>query len=123
MHMNTTRLFQTLFCFTLLLTVAAGCRSVPAGKVASAISVNVRDLGAKGDGTTKDTAAFQAALDFCATHGGGIVTVPAGAYLIGSVVIGPNTTLQLQSGAKLAGSPDIADYPLINVRWEGEFRQ
>jgi polygalacturonase len=123
MHMNTTRLFQTLFCFTLLLTVAAGCRSVPAGKVASAISVNVRDLGAKGDGTTKDTAAFQAALDFCATHGGGIVTVPAGAYLIGSVVIGPNTTQQLQSGAKLAGSPDIADYPLINVRWEGEFRQ
>ena len=117
--MKTTRLFQALFCFTLVLAIAAGCRSVHPGKM----SVNVRDLGAKGDGVTKDTAAFQAALDSCATHGGGIVIVPAGAYLIGSVVVGANTTLQLESGAKLTGSPDIADYPLINVRWEGEFRQ
>jgi len=117
--MKTNRLFQTLFCFTLVLAIAAGCRSVHPAK----LSVNVRDLGAKGDGVAKDTAVFQAALDSCATRGGGIVTVPAGNYLIGSVVIGPNTTLQLQTGAKLAGSPDIADYPLVNVRWEGEFRQ
>ena len=117
--MKTTQPLQILFCLTLILAIAAGCRSVQPGK----LSVNVRDRGAKGDGTTKDTAAFQAALDSCATHGGGIVTVPAGAYLIGSVVVGPNTTLQLQSGAKLTGSPDIADYPLMNVRWEGEFRQ
>ena len=117
--MKTPQLSLTLICFTLILTVAVGCRSVHPGK----ISINVRDLGAKGDGTTKDTAAFQAALDSCATHGGGIVTVPPGAYLIGSIVVGPNTKLQLQSGAKLAGSTNIADYPLENVRWEGEFRQ
>ena len=117
--MKTSRLSLVLICFTLVLTVGVGCRSVHPGK----ISVNVRDLGAKGDSATKDTAAFQAALDSCTNHGGGIVTVPAGAYLIGSIVVGPNTTLQLQSGAKLTGSPDIADYPLENVRWEGEFRQ
>jgi polygalacturonase len=117
--MKTPQLSLTLICFTLILTVAIGCRSVHPGK----ISVNVRDLGAKGDGATKDTAAFQAALDSCTNHRGGIVTVPAGAYLIGSIVVGPNTTLQLQSGAKLTSSPDIADYPLENVRWEGEFRQ
>jgi len=117
--MKTSRLSLVLICFTLVLTVGVGCRSVHPGK----ISVNVRDLGAKGDGATKDTSAFQAALDSCTNHGGGIVTVPAGAYLIGSIVVGPNTTLQLQSGAKLTGSPDIADYPLENVRWEGEFRQ
>jgi polygalacturonase len=117
--MKTIRLFHALICFVIVLTIAAGCRSVHPGKM----SVNVRDMGAKGDGATKDTAAFQAAFDLCATNGGGTVTVPPGDYLIGSVVIGPNTTLQLQSGAKLAGSPDIVDYPLINVRWEGEFRQ
>jgi polygalacturonase len=117
--MKTIRLFRALLCFAFAVTIVVGCRSVHPGKM----SVNVRDMGAKGDGTAKDTAAFQAALDLCTTNGGGTVTVPAGAYLIGSVVIGPNTTLQLQSGAKLAGSPDIADYPLINVRWEGEFRQ
>ena len=31
---------------------------------------NVRNFGATGDGTTKDTAAFQKALDTCAVHGG-----------------------------------------------------
>ena len=71
----------------------------------------------------KDTAAFQAALDLCATHGGGNVTVPAGAYLIGSMVVGAEHDLQLERGVNLIGSPDIADYPLENVRWEGEFRQ
>jgi polygalacturonase len=117
--MKTIRLFHALICFVIVLTIAAGCRSVHPGRM----SVNVRDVGAKGDGTTKDTAAFQSALDLCATNGGGTITVPPGNYLISSVVIGPNTTLQLQSGAKLAGSPDIEDYPLINIRWEGEFRQ
>ena len=117
--MKMTRLFPALFGFTLVLAIAAGCRTAHPGKM----SVNVRDLGAKGDGMAKDTAAFQAALDACATRGGGIVTVPAGNYLIGSVVVGANTTLQLERGAKLTGSPDIADYPLINVRWEGEFRR
>src|SRR5690242_13039622 len=39
---------------------------------------NVRDYGATGDGTTKDTVAFQKALDICAVSGGGDVIVPAG---------------------------------------------
>jgi polygalacturonase len=83
--------------------------------------LNVRDFGARADGKTKDTAAFQKALDACATNGGGIVVVPAGNYLIGSIVIGANTTLQLERNADLSGSPDIADYPMVRTRWEGEF--
>ena len=82
---------------------------------------NVNDFGAKGDGVTKDTAAIQKALDECAKNGGGTVTVPAGIYLIGSIVIHGETTLQLASRANLLGSPDIADYPLEKIRWEGEF--
>jgi len=45
-------------------------------------ALDVRDFGAKGDGRTDDTAAFQKALDACAKLGGGIVEVPAGKYLI-----------------------------------------
>ncbi|HEV2437771.1 MAG TPA: glycoside hydrolase family 28 protein [Verrucomicrobiae bacterium] len=82
---------------------------------------NVRAYGATGDGTTKDTAAFQKALDACASAGGGTVVVPAGDYLMGSIVIGINTTVQLESRAYLVGSPDIADYPMTQVRFEGEF--
>jgi polygalacturonase len=121
--MKMTRLFHVLFCLALVLTTAVGCRSTQPAKVTHPASLDVRSFLAKGNGVTKDTAAFQAALDSCTNHGGGIVTVPAGAYLIGSIIVSANTTLRLESGAKLIGSPDIADYPLENVRWEGEFRQ
>ncbi len=84
---------------------------------------NVRDYGAKGDGKTKDTAALQKALDACATAGGGTVRVPEGVYLTGSLVVGANTTLRFESRANVVGSPDIEDYPLVQVRWEGEFRE
>lgn len=86
-------------------------------------TLNVLDFGAKGDGATKDTAAIQKALDACGDNGGGTVLIPEGVFLTGSLILHPNTTLQLSSRANLLGSPDIADYPVENVRWEGEFRE
>ncbi|MGA2233813.1 MAG: glycosyl hydrolase family 28 protein, partial [Tepidisphaeraceae bacterium] len=86
-------------------------------------SYDVRAFGATGDGKTKDTAAFQKALDACAVNGGGDVLVPAGNYLIGSIQIGNATTLRLDKDATLTGSPDMADYPLMDVRWEGRWEQ
>jgi hypothetical protein len=83
---------------------------------------NVRDFGAKGDGTTKDTPAFQKALDTCAVNGGGEVLVPAGRYLIGSVQLGTQTILRLDAGSVILGSPDADDYPMIDVRWEGRWQ-
>jgi polygalacturonase len=85
--------------------------------------LNVRAFGAVGDGTNLDTAAFQKALDACKAHGGGTVIVPAGRYLIGSVVMGGYTTLKIDSHAILVGSTNAADYPLTKVRFEGEFIQ
>ena len=84
---------------------------------------NVRSLGATGNGTNKDTAAFQKALDACAAASGDEVVVPAGNYLVGSLVLGSHTTLRLEKGATLIGSPDAADYPLIQARWEGRLRE
>lgn len=83
---------------------------------------NVKNFGATGDGTTKDTTAFQKALDTCAVNGGGEVLVPAGKYLIGSIQIGNRTILKLEKETILAGSPDLADYPICDVRWEGRWQ-
>ena len=85
------------------------------------VHINVRDLGAKGDGSTKDTLALQQALDRAAVLGGAEVLVPAGEYLTGPLVLRSNTTLRVEEGASLLGSPEIADYPLRQVRWEGRW--
>jgi polygalacturonase len=85
------------------------------------VKLNVKDLGAKGDGTTKDTLALQQALDRCSVLGGGEVLVPSGEYLTGALFLRSNTTLRIEEGASLMGSPDIADYPMTQVRWEGRW--
>jgi len=82
---------------------------------------DVRAFGAIGDGKTKDTAAFQKALDTCAISGGGEVVAPPGNYLIGSVQLGNRTILRLSKESVITGSPDIADYPMMDVRWEGRW--
>ncbi len=85
------------------------------------VSINIRDMGAAGDGTTKDTAAIQQSLDRCARLGGGEVVVPAGDYLTGALRVQSGTTLHLEADAVLQGSPDLADYPVTQVRWEGRW--
>jgi polygalacturonase len=103
-----------LLVFLNFIVFAAGAAEQPA--------FNVRDFGAQGNGAANDTAAIQKALDACGQNGGGTVLVPDGIFLTGSLVLHSNTTLQISPRASLLGSPDIADYPIVNVRWEGEFR-
>jgi polygalacturonase len=100
---------------SLALIAQAGCAGL------SRAPLNVQAFGATGDGRTKDTAAFQKSLDVCAAAGGGTVIVPAGNYLIGSIELKSRTTLRLEKGANLLGSPDLDDYPIVKVRWEGKW--
>ena len=83
---------------------------------------DVKAFGAVGDGKTKDTAAFQKALDTCAVNGGGVVGVPAGNFLIGSVQMGTRTVMRLDKESVIVGSGDAADYPMMDVRWEGRWQ-
>ena len=104
-----------LFISILVGTLAA---SLSAGEA----TFNVKDFGATGDGVTKDTVGFQKALDTCAISGGGEVVVPAGKFLIGSVQIGYRTILRLEKDSVIVGSDDLADYPMIDIRWEGRWQ-
>ncbi|MGB9454685.1 MAG: glycoside hydrolase family 28 protein [Bryobacteraceae bacterium] len=88
-----------------------------------ALILNIRDFGATGDGVTKDTAAIQQAIDRCSVLGGGEVLVPAGNYLTGALALRSNTIVRLDKGANILGSPDFADYPVTQVRWEGKWIQ
>jgi hypothetical protein len=75
---------------------------------------NVRDYGAIGDGKTKDTQAVQKAIDACSAAGGGMVVLPAGRYLSGTIYLKSNVEFHLSAGATLLGSPDRADYNADN---------
>lgn len=56
------------------------------------------DFGAAGDNVTDDTAALQAALDACATAGGGTVYFPRGEYVISSALTVHNRTKLIGDG-------------------------
>jgi hypothetical protein len=85
------------------------------------VTLSVRDFGAKGDGATKDTPAIQQAIDRCWALGGGEALVPAGNYLTGAIALKSNTILRLEKDAAIVGTPDFADYPVTQVRWEGKW--
>jgi len=85
------------------------------------VLLRVRELGAVGDGKAKDTEAVQLALDRCSVLGGGKVVFAAGEYLCGTLRIHSNTTVWLDEGATILGSPEIAEYPFTEVRWEGKW--
>lgn len=71
---------------------------------------NILDFGAKGDGTTLDTQALQAAIDACNKDHGGTVLVPAGVFVIGTVELKSNVTLHISAQGKLLGSADGKQY-------------
>src|ERR1035441_255271 len=111
--MNTSRFFRVLFCFTLLLTMAIGCRSVHPGRMA----YNVRAFGAKGDGKTLDHLAINRAIAAAARMGGGTVVVPPGVYLCGSIHLQSNIHLDIEAGAIILGAPQkLNAYDLTEPR-------
>lgn len=93
-------------------SIIAAALLVSALPAAAATKVcNARTYGAKADGATKDTKAIQAAIDDCASAGGGTVQLAGGTFLSGPIVLKSNVTLDIAKGATLFGSPDHADYP------------
>lgn len=81
----------------------------------------ITDYGAVGDGVKLNTQAIQTTIDAAAFAGGGIVEIPAGKFLSGSIFLKKNVSLYLDKDAVLLGSQNIADYPTQQTRIEGHF--
>jgi hypothetical protein len=76
----------------------------------AAFYYDVRNYGASGNGVVKDTAALQAAIDAAAKRGGGVVLLPPGRYLSGTIHLRSNVSIRFAGGASLIASKDDADF-------------
>lgn len=102
----------------LLLCVCLSLLALPLCAAPSASGIfNVRDYGAVGNGTHKDTAAINNAVAACARAGGGTVLLPPGQYLSGAITLQSHVTFDVAGGATLLASEDPADYPLQQDVW------
>ena len=77
-------------------------------------TISVASYGARCDGATEDTAAFEAALAHAGAHAHTTILVPPGARcLIAPINLTSHTTLRIASNATVAGVADAARWPLI----------
>ena len=100
-------LFLILFC--------AACVS------ASAAVYDVTSFGAPADGKRLATAQIQQTIDRCHADGGGVVLVPAGTYLAGTLNLRSNVEFRMETGAELRATLDLAQYQRHNRELAGVF--
>jgi hypothetical protein len=82
-----------------------------------AIEFNIKSFGAIGNGTTLNTKAIQKAIDMAYAAGGGVVVIPEGKFVSGSIILKTGVTLHLEKRAQLLGSINVADYIKLQ-RWK-----
>ena len=79
----------------------------------------ITDYNILKDSTVVQTKNIQAVIDK-ASENGGVVIIPKGTFLSGSLFFKKGTHLHLEEGAKLKGSDDISHFPLVMTRMEGQ---
>ncbi len=83
-------------------------------------SYRLTDHGVLAGDSKVQTSAIQAVIDKAYEQGGGVVIVPQGTFLTGSLFFKQGVNLYLESGATLKGSDDISDFALLTTRIEGQ---
>ena len=82
-------------------------------------TVSISDFGGLGNGYSMNTVAFGNAMEALSKKGGGQLTVPAGVWFTGPIVLLSNINLHLEKGALILFSSDFNLYPLVNTCFEG----
>jgi polygalacturonase len=71
---------------------------------------DITQYGASRGLTTPQTPFIQKAIDACAANGGGVVVIPPGEFLSGTLWLKSHVTLRVEAGGRLVGSDKIDDY-------------
>lgn len=80
----------------------------------------ITDYAVINDSTILQTEKIQAVIDQAHQSGGGVIIIPQGTYLSGSLFFKPGTHLHLEEGGVLKGSDDISHFSLVMTRMEGQ---
>ena len=74
------------------------------------MTYNVKDFGAIPDGKTLNTKSVQSAIDKCSLNGGGIVQFDGGRYVLSTVFLRSNVTLEISENTEILGAESFYDY-------------
>jgi len=80
------------------------------GKNGSVKIYNITDYGAVGDGAVLNTGAINKAINACTDGGGGVVFVPPGHFLTGTIQLKSNVTLYLDDDATIVATADKTQF-------------
>ncbi len=80
----------------------------------------ITEYGVKNDSTIVQTEAIQKVIDLAASNGGGVIVIPRGTYLSGSLFFKQGTHLYVEEGGTLKGSDRIANFKIQETRIEGQ---
>lgn len=83
--------------------------------------IDVKSLGAKGDGVSDDTYYVQMAIDSCPQ--GGRVLIEGGSFLVRPIVLRSDITLEIRKGAELLGDTVEEHYPYVPARLVSDGRE
>ncbi|MEO7584893.1 MAG: glycosyl hydrolase family 28-related protein, partial [Ferruginibacter sp.] len=72
------------------------------------IFYNVKDFGAKGDGTTIDSGPINNAIDAASNTGGGTIYFPPGTYASYTIRLKSNISLFIDQGAIILGAEETS---------------
>ncbi len=80
----------------------------------------ITEYGVKNDSTIVQTEAIQKVIDLAASNGGGVIVIPRGTYLSGSLFFKQGTHLYVEESGTLKGSDRIANFKILETRIEGQ---
>ncbi len=80
----------------------------------------ITEHGVSTDASLIQTEQIQKVIDKAASEGGGVIVIPTGTFLSGSLFFKPGTHLYIERGGTLMGSDRIRNFKLVETRIEGQ---